>query len=317
MCNAWATAKPATFKAKGDNLFLVQFHCLGDWDRVMEGGPWLFRGAALAMTEYDGFTNVEEYKLDKVPVWTRIQGVPEGLMKKKELAEKVARKVGEPPIKVIVNEGFLNASKYLRARVHLDVNKPLVRIVPITIKERKIYPVPYEKLPDFCNFCGLMGHVVTECGDGIHEKIHCQWGEWLKVVFEPSFPTGGGRDSGGGRSGMGRGRGRGFTPGEPNVSEATDMDWGNESPLAAGYGRRKRLIGADGRVNFSGSDQTNASEGRVALQVNLLEYGVAGNVGETTPQKVQAPKRQRKVDGGETEENLGSATSETEGRREQ
>jgi hypothetical protein len=48
--------------------------------------------------------------------------------------------------------------------------------VPITIKERKIYPVQYEKLPDFCNFCGLMGHVVTECGDGIHEKDQYQWG---------------------------------------------------------------------------------------------------------------------------------------------
>jgi hypothetical protein len=30
-------------------------------------------------------------------------------MKKKELAEKVARKVGDPPIKVIVNEGVLNS----------------------------------------------------------------------------------------------------------------------------------------------------------------------------------------------------------------
>jgi hypothetical protein len=87
MRNVWATAKLATFKAKGDNLF------------VMEGGPWLIHGTALAMTEYDGFTNVEDYKLDKVPAWTRIQGVLEGLMKKKELAEKVARKVGEPPIK--------------------------------------------------------------------------------------------------------------------------------------------------------------------------------------------------------------------------
>jgi hypothetical protein len=94
MRNAWATTKPTMFKAKGDNLFLAQFHYLGDWERVMEGGPWLFRGAALAMTEYDGFTNVEDYKLGKVPVWTRIQGVPEGLMKKKELVEKVARKVG-------------------------------------------------------------------------------------------------------------------------------------------------------------------------------------------------------------------------------
>ncbi|KAM0847121.1 hypothetical protein ACQ4PT_055216 [Festuca glaucescens] len=140
MRNAWAAAQDVTFKAKGDNLFLAQFHCLGDWTRVIEGGPWLFRGAALIMAEYDGFTNVEDYKLDKVPVWVRIQGIPGGLMRKKALAEKVARKVREPPIKVIVNEGVLNSSKYLRARVSLDVYKPLVRIVPITIKERKMYP---------------------------------------------------------------------------------------------------------------------------------------------------------------------------------
>lgn len=42
-------------------------------------------------------------------------------MRMKELAEKVARKVGEPPITVVVNEGFINTLKYLRARVFLDV----------------------------------------------------------------------------------------------------------------------------------------------------------------------------------------------------
>jgi hypothetical protein len=103
----------------------------------MDNGPWLFRGAAVVLAEYDGFSNVQDYKLDKVPVWARIQGLPEGLMKKKELVEKVAKKVGEPPLKVIVNEGRINPSQYLRARVHLDLSKPLVRFVPINLKERK------------------------------------------------------------------------------------------------------------------------------------------------------------------------------------
>jgi hypothetical protein len=150
----------------------------------MEGGPWLFRGEALVMAEYDGFTNVEEYKLDKIPIWTRIQGVPEGMMKKKELAEKVARKVGEPPISVIVNEGRINPSKFLRARVHLDIYKPLVRFVPIDLKERKKYPVQYERIPYFCKFYGFIGHDVKECGDGVHEDDQCQWGDCLRVVFE-------------------------------------------------------------------------------------------------------------------------------------
>jgi hypothetical protein len=321
MRNAWVPAQEVTFKTKGANLFLAQFHCLGDWSRVMEGGPWLFRGAALVMAEYDGFTNVEEYKLDKIPIWTRIQGVPEGLMKKKELAEKVARKVGEPPISVIVNEGKINPSKFLRARVHLDIYKPLVRFVPINLKERKKYPVQYERIPDFCKFCGLIGHDVKECGDGIHDDDQCQWGDWLRVMFEPNIQTGVGR-GGGARGGFGaRGRGRG-RPGEANGYETTDMvvvpDEMDEDRM-----NRKRMSGSEGILK--GSDipdsEALAKDGRVAQQVNLLENGSGGSNGGssvTTPQKFQPPKRQRKVvNGVETEELIGSATSFEEDRRDQ
>ena len=93
--NAWAAAKEVTFKALEPNLFVVQLHCLGDWTRVMEGRPWLFGGAAIVMEEYDGYSNVKWIKLDRIPIWARINGVPELLMKKGELAAKVASKVGD------------------------------------------------------------------------------------------------------------------------------------------------------------------------------------------------------------------------------
>lgn len=67
------------------------------------------------MEEYNGFTNVKEFKLNRISVWVRIQGIPEGLMKKKELVDKVARKVGHPLITVIVDEGIINPSSFLRA----------------------------------------------------------------------------------------------------------------------------------------------------------------------------------------------------------
>lgn len=157
MRNTWIPAQGVTFKTINPNRFLAQFYCLGDWNRVMWGGPWLFRNAAVVLEEYDGITNAEEYKLDRIPVWARIVGIPDGLMKKKEIAEKIAKKVGGPPITIIVKEGRLNPTKYLRARVFLMLDTPLVRFVPLTLKESKKYPVEYEKLPDFCDFCGLIG----------------------------------------------------------------------------------------------------------------------------------------------------------------
>ena len=92
----------------------------------MEGGPWLFHRAPMVLQEYDGFSDVIDYKLNMLPVWARINGLPDGLTRKRELAEKVAAKVGDPPFNVIVNEGRINLTSTLRARVFVDVNTPLV-----------------------------------------------------------------------------------------------------------------------------------------------------------------------------------------------
>jgi hypothetical protein len=127
----------------------------------------MFHGAAIMLEEYDGFSNILEYKLNRISVWTRIQGVPKGLMKKRELAEKVAKKVGDI-ITIVVNQGKINSTPYLHARVWLDLDKLLVRVVSITLKERMKYLVQYEKLPSFCFFYCCMDHEVTECGDGVH-----------------------------------------------------------------------------------------------------------------------------------------------------
>jgi hypothetical protein len=56
MRSAWSLARDFTFRPVGENLFIIQVFCLGDWKRIMEGGPWIFRGCALMMEEFDGAT---------------------------------------------------------------------------------------------------------------------------------------------------------------------------------------------------------------------------------------------------------------------
>lgn len=333
MRTAWTSAQQVFFKPKGANIFIAQFSCLGDWRRVMDGGPWLFRNAAVIIQEYDGFSNVNDYKLDKIPVWARIEGVPDGLMRKKELAEKVARKVGEPPITVMVNEGFINTSKYLRARVFLDVHVPLVRFVPITLKERKKYPVYYEKLPDFCFLCGLMGHLVEECGDGVHDPSVCEWGDWIMWNFDNSatrqnLGRGGGRGASerggrelGGRGGWGRGgTGRGNVDRE--VNEHTEMEYSSQDVRSNGEvaqrGARKRLVSQDGTVNAQGQQGVLIQSGTVAGKV--LQIEAAPSKQETTsgtPGKIPIVKRRRQGEGdeGEEDEPMTLAASQVDVRR--
>lgn len=219
-------------------------------------------------------------------------------MKKKSVAEKIAGKVGTPPFKVIVNEGRLNPSKYLRVRVHLKLDTPLVRFVPLTLKESKKYPVEYEKLPDFCDFCGLMGHLVTECGDGIHDPDKCEWGEWLLVNFEEARDRGVAgrgfsRDASMGR-GDGGGRGGGV-PGDPNPQEHEDMDLGDLPPGNTIVPQaRKRLITQDGRINTTADPAAIPPAGFVTDKVLLIENTGGEQVDKSllsTPQKIHDNKR--------------------------
>jgi len=49
-----------------DNLYKVQFACLGDWERVMEEGPWTYQGNAMVIAPYEGCTKPSKVKVDVI-----------------------------------------------------------------------------------------------------------------------------------------------------------------------------------------------------------------------------------------------------------
>ncbi|XVF50447.1 hypothetical protein PTKIN_Ptkin04bG0101000 [Pterospermum kingtungense] len=74
--------------------------------------------------------------------------------------------------------------KYLRARVLLNVTKPLVRGKMITNANgvRKLIKFQYERMPDFCYICGMLDHQESDCPTAItYIKEGCK----LEKAFEP------------------------------------------------------------------------------------------------------------------------------------
>jgi hypothetical protein len=204
MRSAWDLAKDVKIRVIDDNRFIFQFACLGDWEKVMEGGPWVFRGKSVLLAPYDGFTKPSSIELNKVMMWIQIHDLPDGY---KSMVKTLASKVGDfvaqeqPSTDMVGN--------FYRVRVKIDVRKQLKSVVSIIrAQKRELFLVKYERIPDWCSVCGMLGHLYKEHGDGVHD-LAAQVFRGLRAESAVRFggrPSvrGGGRFSGrGGRGGRG------------------------------------------------------------------------------------------------------------------
>ena len=164
MRSAWDLAQDVRFRSLGDGLYTMQFSCLGDWDKVMEGGPWTFRGNPVLMAAYDGFTRPSSIDLNSFKIWMQIIDLPDGF---EPLVTTLAGTAGE--FYSLDNRGRDVAGNFYHVRIVLDVRHKLKNHVSVVRKKKRhIFRVKYERLPDWCALCGMIGHLHTEHGDGVH-----------------------------------------------------------------------------------------------------------------------------------------------------
>jgi hypothetical protein len=78
MRNVWAPAQNIDFNHLEGNLFTVQCFCLGDWIKIKEGGPWMFRQNAVCVEDYDGLMSPNLIDLNHFETWVQIHKLPIG-----------------------------------------------------------------------------------------------------------------------------------------------------------------------------------------------------------------------------------------------
>jgi hypothetical protein len=205
MRSAWDLAQDVKTRSLESNLHTFQFQCLGDWERMKEGGPWNFRGNPVLIEEYDGFTKPSEVKLFFFDIWIQIHDLPIGYA---PMIKSLASKVGQ----FIYSEGISNdfEGNFFRVKVKLDVRKPLKSVVTLVRGgKREFFFVKYEKLPNWCQVCGHLGHEYKDHGDGLHPPQALVFknlrASWRRDFGGPVRGRGGPR--GAGRSGRSYGRG--------------------------------------------------------------------------------------------------------------
>lgn len=102
-----------------------------------------------------------ELKFDKLKVWARVVNLPFNL-RNESWCKAIAKQIDKEASSIHFDHG----GGCLRARVTLDVAKPLRRWILINSARRGTtdpYDIQYENIPHFCFLCGRLGHSDLYC----------------------------------------------------------------------------------------------------------------------------------------------------------
>jgi hypothetical protein len=144
--------------------FILEFSVEGDMRHAIRGGPWRYRGDAFLVTKLEVGVEPSLMQFITVPIWVQFHKIPFYLLSK-ELAAKLGEKVGEVLLVDVNSHGNIN-EKFMRARVLLPLHTALqksISLIDEETDEEVVTEIRYERLPNFCLYCGLIGHKELQC----------------------------------------------------------------------------------------------------------------------------------------------------------
>jgi hypothetical protein len=165
---------------------LIEFKDQSDLERVLLGEPWSYDKYLIAFQRVGVGIAVEDLQFNRVDFWVQIQNLPI-LCMKKSVAETLGRSIGEV-IRAQVHDEDSRSGRGMRVRVRVDITKPLNRGRRIGMSNggEGWVSFQYERLPNFCYWCGIPTHGEKDCEVWLNtpeaeKDKEPEYGLWLRA----------------------------------------------------------------------------------------------------------------------------------------
>ena len=182
----WRAEKSISARDIGDNIVLFEFEEKADLERVLLLEPWSYDKYLVAFRHLEEDTEIESLAFDHAVFWVQIENLPI-LSQRREVAESLGASIGEV-LKSTGSDAELGGGKGLRVRVRVNITQPLSRGRKIGMARGREGWVSfkYERLPNFCFWCGVLTHREKDCEYWLrnHERLNKAdqgYGPWLKA----------------------------------------------------------------------------------------------------------------------------------------
>ena len=168
-----------------DNVVLVSFEMDVDAEKVIQGQLWAFDRHLVALQRYDGSVPIQNLVFQTSIFWVQIHNLPFSL-----LTVEATLSIGETIGKVYQpkDTSEMRGGSFMRVRVEVDITKPLCRGRKISWDQSSEgwAAFMYERLPNFCYWCGLVSHGDKDCvlwlnSRGTLQVEDQQFGPWLRA----------------------------------------------------------------------------------------------------------------------------------------
>ncbi|KAL3617220.1 hypothetical protein CASFOL_038967 [Castilleja foliolosa] len=181
---AWNPSKKVSTNILQTNTMAFIFEDEKDMNKILNQS-WCFRDQQLILAKWPPDKALHEINLTKTLFWVQVSGLLVFYMNE-ENAKGIGDTLGTY-VKADFNTPAHKWRKFLRFQVEMDINKPLLGAMGLSVngRPRILMEIRYERLADFCFICGLIGHKNINCPDrkeGDNEAtMSDKFGPWLKV----------------------------------------------------------------------------------------------------------------------------------------
>ncbi|KAK9903195.1 hypothetical protein M0R45_001160 [Rubus argutus] len=250
----WGGERGVSISDVEDDRFLVRFSCEEDLVRVLDKEPWDFDRSLIVMGRLKESESVMDVELSTALFWVQAHGVP-FRYRIPEVAMDIGGLLGE--FKDVTSASDGNCfGRFLRIRVRLDVSLALLRRTVVDFQEKgeQLIEFKYERLPEFCQECGVIGHPTRICDEklGIKGKLDSDRPFLLTLRAET--------DLYGNRLGsrVGRGRSEASLSGDGSEGGSGSQSWVRNAG-GSGLERSGRQVVPHGLLQLEGPTQDTAS----------------------------------------------------------
>ncbi|KAL4298098.1 hypothetical protein GQ457_12G013510 [Hibiscus cannabinus] len=173
------------------NFFLIKPSTVDARSMIFKRRPWMYHEQFFSIKPYNPILTIEDYDFQLMTIWIRVYRLPLRAMNR-EMGLRLGSSVGKALGVDHRIEGG-NMGEFLRILVQVDIRKPLRRCVLLggtPGKSSTPCPLRYERLPEFCFFCGLVGHALAACTSKPTDlgNVQLQYGSWLRVQTQQPRP---------------------------------------------------------------------------------------------------------------------------------